>query len=144
MRRPVVTIDAVHAALVAARNFIGRKRSIPIVVLNQISLSILDAHPGNDLALIVERDVGDLIRQVHVPMNARYDAGLWTATFDMNDHAPLSQCVLLVITITVENFHFVAIKLLGPVATLTSAFGWAQIVHRRWNRPRVLVDGQQI
>src|SRR2546421_3012079 len=134
VRRSVVAVDAVHPARIAVGDLIGRQRSIAIVVLSDVALAILDSHPRNYLAMIVDRDVGHFVPDVHVPVNALDGACGGTTTTDVYQHAALAQSVLLVIAIAIENLQLCTEELLRPVTLLASFLCGSKVVYRSLNR----------
>lgn len=89
MCRTVVTIDTIHAPLGGSRNLLLRQRTIAIVVFGNIPLQVLNSNPRNYLAVIVYRDVVNLIGDIHMPMNSRHYAGAGTAAANIYQHARL-------------------------------------------------------
>ena len=106
MGRPVMTIDAIHASLIAIGDLIGSQRPRAIEVFSDISLAIFFSYPRNYLAMIVGRDIGHLVRDIHVPVNPSTKPVAGTAAADINQHASLAYSVLLVIAIAIDRPSF--------------------------------------
>src|SRR6266436_872086 len=103
MRRAIVAIDAIHSALVPGGNLLRREGPSAIVVLSYVSLPILDAHPRNDLSMIIRGNVADLVSDVHVPVDALHQTSGRTASADIYQHSQLAHSVLLVVTIVSDH-----------------------------------------
>src|ERR1043165_5672408 len=104
MRRPVVAIDTIHAPLLRGFNLFSARPASSIVILGHISIAILHADPWNYLPLLVARDEGDLVAEVHMPVNTRnWSTQRITAT-DVYQHACLSERVLFVVGVVIESF----------------------------------------
>src|SRR6266446_7191643 len=98
MRRAIVAIDAIHSALVPGGNLLSREGASAIVILGDVSLPILDAHPGNNLSMIIRGNVGDFVSDVHVPVDALHQTSGGAAAADVYQHSQLTHGVLLVVT----------------------------------------------
>src|SRR4030095_2198709 len=121
MRWTVMTIDAVHPSLVGCGNLLWFHRACPVVILSDIAVLIFNLHPRNYLPLLISWDVGNLIGNVHVPVNARHETGGRPPAADVYQHPRLSQRVLFVIGVMIERLHLRAEKLFGPM-TLFAGF----------------------
>ena len=79
---------------------------------------------GNDLALLVSGDVGDLVRDIHAPVDAFGGAGRGIAATRINQHADPAGCVFLVAGIVREYSE------LGPrrISRQTEPLPWG----KRW------------
>src|SRR2546421_517846 len=144
VRRSVVAVDTVHPARIAVRDLIGGQRTIAIVVLSDVALAILDSHPRNHLAMIVDRDVGHFVPDVHVPVNAFDGSGGGTTTTDVYQHASLPQSVLLVIAIAIENLQLCTEELLRPVTLLASFLRRPKVVYRSLNWAGVFIKCDRV
>src|SRR5215213_1157083 len=99
-----MTVNAIHASLAAGINLLLRKPATAIVIFNRISLPIPYSHPGNYLTMVVRRDVVNRIGNIHVPVNSRHLARRRTAAADVEQHSSLSQRVLFVVSVVIEDF----------------------------------------
>src|ERR1041385_8578669 len=113
-----MTIDAVHAAIFTFGDLFGCCRSAAIIIFSHVPLPVLEADPGNNLALIVDRNVGYFVGNIHVPVNPAHQTGAGTAATDIDQHTALPQRVLLVITVAVDHLHLLPKKFLGPMTLL--------------------------
>lgn len=90
--------------------------------------------------MIISGDVGNFVRNIHVPVDARDQSGSRTATTDVYQQAPLAQRVLFVIAVTVENFQLGAKKLFRPVTLFAGFRSRPEVVYRSGNGPGILVE----
>ena len=134
MRRTVVAVDTVHASLFRRGDLLRAERPLAIEVFSHITIPILHANPGNNLALFVGSDERDFICKIHVPV----DAGHWTtrgiAATDINQHPGLAQRVLLIVRIVIERLELSAIKLRRPVTLFARLVRRPHVVNRRFDR----------
>jgi hypothetical protein len=90
VRRTIVAIDTVHAPFLSCGDLFSAERPTPIRVFSHIAIPIFNTNPGNNLPLLIGGYKRDLIRQIHVPV----DAGNWStrriATAYVNQHARLA------------------------------------------------------
>src|SRR5205807_3366689 len=146
VRGPVVAINTVHATLRHARHLFGRELiAFRRAIFGDVALPVFDANPRDHLALLVYRDVSDLVGDVHVPVYACGDAGRGRrAATDIEEHARLSETVLFVVAVVAESFQLCAPKLVGLVALRARLIRRAQVMHRRFDRAWVSVEGDRI
>ena len=119
MRRAIMTIDTVHSPWCHTLELVRSQRPVSIRIFSDAALHILNPNPGDYLSMVVGRNVGDLVRNVHVPVNPCDQAGGGTPAADINQHAYLPGRILLVIRVVIENFQLSAEKLFRPVTLLT-------------------------
>src|SRR5690242_15871396 len=140
MCRTIVTIHAVHLPPASVRDLFGGQRAITIEILSHVATAILDPDPWNHLPAIIDRNISNFVRDVHVPVNAGHQSRLRTAAADVYQHAALPQSVVFVIAVPIENFELCSEKLFRPVTLFASLLRGPQIVHRRSDRPGVLLE----
>ena len=134
-----MAINAVHSSVFGSRDLFRRKTPVSIIVFSDVSLSVFNFYPRNDLTLIVGVDVRDFIGNVHMPMYAGNSAGSGTAAADVKQHAYLATSVLFVVGVVIENFHLRAKELFRPVTLFTGVGSGSKVVYRRFDRTRVLI-----
>ena len=71
---------------------------------------------GDHLALVIRSHIVDLVADVHVPVYAFRRAGRGISAAGLDQHANLTQGVLLIAAVVREDFQLAAVKLLRPVA----------------------------
>src|SRR5262249_53356556 len=133
MAWPIVTIHTVHPTALAFCELLGRHTVRH--VLPEGAESIFDANPGDHLALVVRRDVFDLVRQVHVPVDASRNSQPLASAADVHLQCRDRLGVRFVLRVLVDLAHLVAVKLLGPMAPLARLASWPQGSGRLGNRP---------
>ena len=133
-----MAVDAVHAPALAFRQLIGRH---PVDrIFADVAQPIAQLHIGDDLALVVGRDVLDFVGDVHVPVDAGGDCQALASTADVHFQGGNGLAVLFIIGILVHAPDDVAMKLLGPVALLAHLARRPQVLHRRRYRTRIGVE----
>src|ERR1019366_2034634 len=138
VRGAVVAVDAVHAALLGLVNLGLGEGGVLRHVLGHPAILVLYAHPGNHLALLVAGKVGDLVGDVHVPVDTF--TGLpefGIAATDLYQHAEHARRVLLIDAVMSEGFELRPPEFPRPVALLAGLLRGAKILHRGRNGTRI-------
>lgn len=140
MSGTIMAINAVHPPLGGRRDLLGREGPGSIMVFSDVALVVFYFHPGNHLTLLVRGNISDFIGDVHVPMDTCYRASAGAAATDIYQHAYLAGSVAFIIRIVIEHFHLRPKKLLWPVALFARLRRRTQVVNRRSDRTRVLIE----
>src|SRR5687767_6467631 len=118
-----MTVDAIHASLAGCIDLLLCQPPAAVMVFSDTSISISYPHPRNLLTLVVRRNVVDRVGDIHVPVNSCDLARGRTAAADAQQHARLSQRVLFVVSVVIEDFQLRAEELFGPVTLLAGFRG---------------------
>ena len=123
-----------------ARRIRRAQRDLGAPVGMHDAIKTFGAHPGNDLSALIGRDVGHLVADVHVPVDSRCRPGFGVAAADLHQQI---QCPLGGLFTGGEvgvADQLLAVELLRPVALLTGFLRRTQVLDRRVNRARELVE----
>src|SRR5215469_8774538 len=142
MRRPVMTIHAIHRAMFAGFELLFRGRHVARDVFDGLALVIGVIDNRDDLPLIVDRDVADTRTFIEVPsMNSHRP--LPSVAANLEQHRGRLRSVLLVVLVCGFHHELVAGETLRPMALLAGFPGRTEILHRSVNGPRVSVKNNR-
>ena len=134
MCRSVVTVDTIHFSFLELFDLLCRKLRIFDAVIRDLPVTILQPDPGNILTFLIGRDVRDLIRHVHMPMNAPDLTRSRAPATRFQQHSSLIERVFFVVPVMVKDLELFTVEFLRPMALFARLAGGPQVVHRRWNR----------
>ena len=141
MRRPVMTVHAVHLADFHLRNVI---RKILVLEHRYLARGVRHAHPGNLLACRIRRHIFHIVARQIVPVNAAHRPARRIAPANLQQQPDRIRRVRRITLVISERPVQVAHKLLRPVALLARVARRTQILDRRADRPRILVKRHRI
>src|SRR4051812_14150833 len=104
VRGAIMTIHAVHVLLLGFCNLLlGNARIFDRVDGYLTGFLVLRLHPWNYLFLRIARNITDLVRDVHVPMNTRRGSSARLATSRLDQELQLTGRVLFIVAVVSEN-----------------------------------------
>src|SRR5215469_1982956 len=142
MRRPVMTIHAIHRAMFAGFELLFRRLHVARDVFDGLALVIGVIDNRDGLPLIVDRDVPDARTFIEVPaMNSHRP--LPSVAANLEQHRGRLRSVLLVVLVSGFHDELVAGETLRPMALLASLPGRTEILHGSVNGPGVSVENDR-
>ena len=144
MRRPVVTVDTIHASLFSPVGLFRRKRRVRGDVHSGVAVAILCLNPGNDLSLCVGSNEIDLVAKVHVPVNTTHGPGVGIAATNVHQHANPAPGVVLIVSISIEDLELAAKKLVSPMTMRASVVCRPHVRYGTLDRFVVRSEGDRV
>src|SRR5215813_13193287 len=90
VRWSIVTVDTVHPPSRHAGDLRWCQWVPGKSVFRYIATLVLRLNPGNNLTSVITRDVVDLVRQIHMPVDPSYWSSLRTTATHINQQANLA------------------------------------------------------